>query len=57
MKDINLNYSDFRTIKKEKLKQKITDWDSKRWQQEIAEKSSLSVYKNWKTEVSEEKNI
>ncbi len=55
MDDINLNYSNLRTIKKEKLKKKITDWDTKRWQQEIAEKSSLYIYRNWKTVGSEEK--
>ena len=55
MKEINLNYPELRTIKKEKLKNKIIDWDSKKWQQEVAEKSSLAIYKNFKTILAEEK--
>lgn len=54
MKEINVKYCELRTIKKENLNNKIKQWDNKKWQKEVAEKSSLSIYKNWKSGVKEE---
>ncbi len=51
MREVNVKYFDLKTIKKEKLKDKIMEWDSKKWQQEIAGKSRVSVYKIWKTKM------
>ena len=56
MREINVKQSELRTIKKEKLKNKIREWDSKRWQEEVAEKSSLSLYKKLEKDVRR-KNI
>lgn len=55
MREINIQQSELITIKKEKLKNKIREWDSRKWQKEVEEKSSLSLYRNWKKEMAEEK--
>ena len=46
VRGINLKHSKLKAIKKEKLKNIVREWDSKRWQKKVTEKSSLSVYKN-----------
>lgn len=43
MEDINLNYCDLKTMEKKKSKNKITGWDSKRWQHKVSEKSSCLI--------------
>ena len=55
MKKISINHSKLKELTKQKLKDKINEWDNKSWQEEVAEKSGLSIYKKWKTKILEEK--
>ena len=54
MKELNLMYSDLRDLSKLQIK-KIKEWETKKWREEISDKTSLSIYKNRKFEMKEEK--
>ncbi|KAK4327080.1 hypothetical protein Pmani_002424 [Petrolisthes manimaculis] len=42
---------------KDELKKKIKAWDSILWREEIAEKSTLTTYRKWKTEIKGEDRL
>ena len=43
-------------MKKRDIEKVITNWDTRKWKTEVEGKSSLEIYKNFKTDIKEDKN-
>ena len=51
MKQVQVDYDDMKKSSKEAIKDKIRRWDSRKWRNEMEEKSSMKIYREWRTEV------
>ena len=47
--EIGIKIKDVKFMKKEELKKKIDEYDTRKWKEEIEKKSSLKIYKEFKT--------
>lgn len=54
MEYIGVSSREVKSIKKDELKKKIKEKDTRSWKEEIESKSSLVVYRQWKKEIKEE---
>ena len=48
MKHTKIKHSDLKGMKAQKLKGKIIEWDTENWEKEVAERSSLNIYRKFK---------
>ena len=54
MKEIDMRDEDWRSMSKEDIKQKVRDYDNKRWKESLETKTTLEVYKKYKKKICEE---
>lgn len=52
--EIELRYGDIGRLTKEKLKEMVKNWDSRKWKEEVNNKTSLKIYEREKVEIREE---
>jgi len=45
---------DMKAANGDKIAKQVTDWDSRKWRQELEQKSSLEIYREWKPAIVEE---
>ena len=57
MKQGGIDYERLRSAKKEQIKEDIQRWDTRKWQREMMEKSSLKIYREWRKEVGGQEEI
>ena len=57
MEKVSLSYTELRNLSKTKMKEKIKVWETKKWREEVEEKSSLVIYKRWKNEMKSEETL
>ena len=49
MDEVKLKVTDIEMQSKEEIKQKLIAWDNKQWKHEIESKSSLLIYRQYRT--------
>ena len=54
MHEINVKFSNIAKLSKEKLKEKMKDWNTRQWKQELETKTTLHIYNNFKEAIKEE---
>ena len=52
--ETNTNYNDLRRLSKVEIKQHLNRWDKNKWDVEILTKSSLQLYRRFKSDIREE---
>ncbi len=57
IREVNLTHRDIKRKKKEEIKKIMNDWDTEQWKQEMAGKTSLNIYREWKKEIKCENEI
>ena len=53
MVEIGMKNEDWETMSKDDIKKKVREYDNKRWNENLEEKTSLEVYKKYKKKVEE----
>ena len=51
------DYKLLKTLSRDQLKKKIQDWDTRMWQEELCQKSSLKIYRSWKKNIKGEEKL
>lgn len=54
---LGLNVTQLKNIKRTVLKEKVRQWDTDMWKEEMNEKSSLEIYRMWKKEIRGEERL
>ena len=54
MEEVNMKYADLKKFTAKELKQRMKDWDTEKWREEMKSKSSISVYRERKINIKEE---
>ena len=57
LKKTGMTESGMVNITNYEISQKIKDWDTKEWKTTLNEKESLSIYRNWRTEIGHQEKI
>ena len=52
--NVNIKYRELINLNKSQIKARLLQWDTNRWKEEIAERSPLSIYQVYKSEIKEE---
>ena len=53
--EIGIGYESIEGLKKVELDKKVKEWDTKKWEEDVKCKTTLSIYREWKKEIEEEK--
>merc|ERR1712008_316581 len=56
LKETNIKYNEIYKLKRKEIKKKVRKWDNDMWKKELESKTSLTIYRNFKKEMREEKN-
>ena len=56
LKEVNMRYIEINTLTKTKIKQKMRKWDTEEWEKDLESKSSIKIYRTFKTEIKEGKD-
>ena len=54
---VSLRYGQVGILKKEEIKSKIREWDNKKWQEEMHNKTSLRIYRQQKPEIRSQEDV
>ena len=54
LEEVNIKYGETRIISKEEIKRRIREWDTKRWEEDLNRKTSVKIYKNFKTKMKDD---
>ncbi len=54
---LNLSYGQVTGMKRNVIKQKVQDWDTDSWRQEMRDKSSLEIYRSQKTNIKSKEEV
>ncbi len=57
LEEIKLRHQDIKRMDRKEIKEKLREWDTEKWKKEMLTKSSLKIYRKWKTEIKEENDI
>lgn len=52
--EVDIKAADLHGVRYKDIQERTRKWDSKRWEEEVKSKSSLGLYRKWKTEIKEE---
>lgn len=57
LKEVKMEYNMLQNISKQEIKLKTKDWDTEKWKEEMAEKSSMEIYRNFKEKIKGEEEL
>ena len=56
LKKLSISYEELSILSKDNIKNRARKWDTKIWKENMSEKSSLKIYREFKLEIKEEKS-
>ena len=54
LKEANIRYGELKELKKEDIKKRIREQDTKKWKEELEKKNSVSIYKRFKRKIKDD---
>merc|ERR1711942_379999 len=51
LQEVKIKYGEVQTMSKKEIKQRIRNWDNIKWREELEEKTSVRIYKNFKPQI------
>ena len=55
LKKLNIYYEELTSLSKENIKNRAREWDTENWKEDMERKSSLKIYRKFKSKMKEEK--
>ena len=52
--EINIKYGEIKTMSKEEIKKRVREWDTVKWEEDLNNKKSVKIYKNFKEKIKDD---
>lgn len=54
LNEVNIRYGEIGTLSKKEIKRRVRDWDTNKWKEELDNKSSVKIYKDFKKRMKDD---